>query len=71
MSKQYFIFGQVSLFIKQKKNLEVTKFKAFADYKLNVAKMMISLCDRLENTVGKGENDDYEYVFLSSQSLLF
>ena len=30
--------------------------KAFADEKLNVVKMMISLLDRIENTVGKGEN---------------
>ena len=33
----------------------MTKFKAFADDKLNIAKMIISLCDRVENTVGKEE----------------
>ena len=32
------------------------KLKAFADDKLNVAKMMISLFDGGEITVGKGEN---------------
>ena len=30
--------------------------KAFVDKKLNVAKMAISLFDRVENSVGKGEN---------------
>ena len=34
----------------------MTKLKAFADDKLDVAKMMSSLLDRVENTVGKGEN---------------
>ena len=36
--------------------LDETKLKAFADDKLNVAKMTISHFDRVENTVGKGEN---------------
>ena len=39
------------------KILDVTKLKAFADNKLTVAKMMISLFDRVENAAGKGEND--------------
>ena len=30
--------------------------KAFADDISNVAKMMVSLIDSVENTVGKGEN---------------
>ena len=38
------------------KILEGTRLKAFADGKLNVARMTISLYDRVENTVGKGEN---------------
>ena len=46
------------------KILEVTKLKAFADDKLNVAKMTISLFDRVENTVGKGENACYQHFFL-------
>ena len=37
------------------KILDVTKLKALADDKLNVTKMKISLCDRAENTVGKGK----------------
>ena len=38
------------------KILDVTKLKAFADDKLNFAKIMLSLFDKVENTVGKGEN---------------
>ena len=34
----------------------MTKLKAFVDDKSNVANMMITLYDREENTVGKGEN---------------
>ena len=43
------------------KTLEMTALKAFADDKLKVAKMMISLFDRVENTVGKGENAGYQH----------
>ena len=39
----------------QDKILDQTKLKAFADDKLNVTKMIISVFDRVENTVGKGE----------------
>ena len=41
------------------KILDLTKLKAFADNKLNVAKIIIFLYDRAENTVGKGENAGY------------
>ena len=37
----------------------MTKLKAFTEEKFNVAKMIISLPDRVENTVGKGENAGY------------
>ena len=37
------------------KILDQTKLKAFADNKLNVTKMTISVFDRVENIVGKGE----------------
>ena len=37
------------------KILEWSKLKAFADDKLNVTKMVISVLDRVENIVGKGE----------------
>ena len=38
------------------KILDCPKLKAFADDKLNVAKITISLYDRAENTVGKRGN---------------
>ena len=37
------------------KILDQTKLKAFADDKLNVINMIISVFDRVENIVGKGE----------------
>ena len=49
------------------KFLDLTKLKAFADNKLNVAKGMLSLFDRVENTVGKGENADYQHFLLFTQ----
>ena len=36
--------------------LDWTKFKAFVDDKLNVAKIMTSVFDLVEDIVGKGEN---------------
>ena len=44
-----------------------TKLKAFADKKLNFAKMMISLFDRVENTVGKEENAGDQHFLLCLQ----
>ena len=46
------------------KILDMTKLKAFADEKLNIVKMMISLLDRVENTLGKGENAVYQHFLL-------
>ena len=43
------------------------KLKAFADNKLNVARIIISLVDRVENTVGKGENAGYQHFLLLPQ----
>ena len=37
------------------KILDQTKLKAFSDDKSNVTKMIISVFDRVENIVGKGE----------------
>ena len=45
----------------------MTILKAFADDKLNVAKITISLCDRVENTVGKEENAGYQHFLLFPQ----
>ena len=44
-----------------------TKLKAFAYDKLIVATMVISLLDRVENTVGKGENACYQHFLLFPQ----
>ena len=49
------------------KILHMTKLKAFADDKLNYARVMISLLDRVENTVGKGENAGYQHFPLFLQ----
>ena len=54
-------------FLPNDKILEVNKLKAFADEKLNVAKMMVSLFDRVENTVVKGENAGYQHFLLFPQ----
>ena len=45
----------------------LNKLIAFADDKLNVAKMMISLFDRVEKVVGKGENAGYQHFLLFPQ----
>ena len=41
--------------------------KAFEDNKLNVTKTIISLCDRVENIVGKEENAGYQHFLLFPQ----
>ena len=49
------------------KTLDETKFKAYADDKFIVSRMMISLLDRVENTVGKGENAGNQHFLLFPQ----
>ena len=53
------------------KFLDLTKLKAFADDKLNVAKVtfffFFFLFDRAENTVGKEENAGYQHFLLFLQ----
>ena len=44
--------------------LNMTKLKSLADDKLKVSKMRISLFDRVENAVGKGENTGYQHFLL-------
>ena len=46
---------------------DLSKLKALADDILNVALMMISTCDRVENIVGKGENAGYQHFLLFPQ----
>ena len=43
------------------KKLTLSKLKAFADDKINVTKMIISVCDRVENIVRKGQNAGYQH----------
>ena len=45
----------------------MTILKAFADDRINVAQMMITACDRVENIVGKGENAGYQDFLLFPQ----
>ena len=42
--------------------MDVTKLKEFADNKINLAQMIISVFDRVENIVGKGENAGYQHL---------
>ena len=49
------------------KYLDLTKFKAFADDKLNAAEIITSLSGRVENIVGKGENAGYQHFLLFPQ----
>ena len=44
-----------------------SKLKAFADDNLKVVKMMIDVIERVENTVGKGENAGYQLFLLFPQ----
>ena len=45
----------------------MTKLKAFADKKLNIDKMTISVLERVESTEGKGENAGYQHFLLFPQ----
>ena len=49
------------------KSLDMTKLKAFADNKINLAQMMISVFDRVGNIVGKGENAGYQHFLFFQQ----
>ena len=45
--------------------LDWSNLKAFADDKVNVAEIIISLSNRVENIVGIGENAGYQHFLLS------
>ena len=47
--------------------LDMNKLKAYADKKLKIAKITISLFDRVGNTVGKRENAGYQHFLLFPQ----
>ena len=56
-------YAQVNI-LPSNKISDVTKLKAFSADILNFARMMISLLDSVENTVGKGENAGSNAYFL-------
>ena len=57
--------GLVSLnSLPNNKILDVVKFKAFADDKIYVPQMMISIFGRIEIIVGIGENAGYHHFLL-------
>ena len=62
----YLCFTGVLLTLPNDKILDVTKLKGFAD-EINVAQMMISVFDMVENIVGKGENPGYQHFLLFPQ----
>ena len=49
------------------KILDKIQLNAFADDKIIVAQMKISVFDRVENIVGKGENAGYQHFLLFQQ----
>ena len=49
------------------KNLPPSKFKAFADDKVNVTKNINFVFHRIGNIVGKGENAGYQHFLFSQQ----
>ena len=49
------------------KILALSKLKAFADDKFNVAQIVILLLDRIEDIAGKGENAGIQYFHLFPQ----
>ena len=55
------------MFLTKQQRLDWTKFKAFAENKSNIAEMMISVSDRIENVMGKGENAGYQHFLLFPQ----
>ena len=50
--------------IPNNKILDMTKLKAIADDKLNIAEMTVSLFHRTENIVEKGENTGFQHFLL-------
>ena len=49
------------------KILDLSKLKEFADNNFRVAQMMLFSSDRVENTVGKGENAGHQHFLLFLQ----
>ena len=49
------------------KVLDLSKWKAFADDKINVTEKLKLVLGRIENIVGKGENAGYQHFLLFPQ----
>ena len=64
-SKGVIVWEWVNSF--QNNILHWSKLKAFEDEKFSIAKMMISLCHRAENIVGKGKSTGYQHFLLFPQ----
>ena len=47
--------------------IDWSKWKAFADVKINMGKMAEFVFDRVENIAGKGENAGYQHFLLFPQ----
>ena len=58
------LFGKGLTLLPDDNHKDWTKFKAVADDKFNVARIMISVFDQVENIVGKGENAEYQHFLL-------
>ena len=56
-----------SLPFTKRQTLDRTKLKPFAEEKLNIINIIISLLHTVENTVGKGENAGYQHFLLFPQ----
>ena len=59
--------GEELTLYQTKKNSDWSKLKAFADDKIDVTKTLKFGLGRVENIVGKGENDGYLHFFLFPQ----
>ena len=46
------------------KNLDLSKFKAYADDKMYVTKNLIFVLGKVKNILGKGENAGYQHFLL-------
>ena len=58
---------RILLVLLKKNILGQSKFKGFADDKINVTQKLKFVLERVENIVGKGENAVYEHFLLYPQ----
>ena len=67
----YFMNNLVVYSLPNDKILEWSKLKASADDKINSAKMIIFVFNRVENIVEKGEKAGYQHIFHNVFKRLF